>query len=148
MPKKTKQRPSRFWKVPIGCNLSADCYVRARSKARAIAIVEGSKTGTFLRSEGQCEDWEVCHDEYEDGTSDVQEIGAAEYEQARFECQPFYFKNAREHAHVLAALRYTQRMQDRSLIFDSPDHFQETGGPLDGNEIDALCERINLGEQP
>ena len=50
--------------------------------------------------------------------------------------------NDRETAHVLAALRFTLRMPDRSLILDPGEECDL----LDAEEIDDLCERINVVE--
>lgn len=52
--------------------------------------------------------------------------------------------NARELAHILAALRLMQRTQSPTTIGKLPE--SEIFGdhaPLDSNEIDALCERLN-----
>jgi hypothetical protein len=59
--------------------------------------------------------------------------------------------NDRETATVLAALRFWQEeILDDGGIFaarrKSPDHFNGVE-PLCGKEVDALCERINLGEE-
>ncbi len=53
----------------------------------------------------------------------------------------------RETATVLAALRLWQEqlIQDGTASL-SPDHFGEGGTPLTVEEIDVLCERLNLGE--
>ena len=50
----------------------------------------------------------------------------------------------RELATVLAALRYWQQdlvANDCGPI--SPDHFDATITPLSGEQIDALCDRLN-----
>ena len=54
--------------------------------------------------------------------------------------------NSRELATVLAALRYWQTTQDDPKGY-SPEHFEDDE-PLDDNEIDALCERLNVAEKP
>jgi signal transduction histidine kinase len=58
----------------------------------------------------------------------------------------FYHLDDREHATVLAALRYWQReggiMALREWDIASND---ETLVPLDDKDIDALCERLNCG---
>jgi len=52
--------------------------------------------------------------------------------------------NKREIATVLAALRYWQdEYRDYPEITDTP-HFDECT-PLEDDEIDALCEKLNFG---
>jgi hypothetical protein len=60
--------------------------------------------------------------------------------------------NEREHATVLAALRLWQarRPDDADERWDALHDIAENGGeiePLDADEIDALCERINVRER-
>jgi hypothetical protein len=56
--------------------------------------------------------------------------------------------NDRELATVLAALRYWQQdladNENEGPII--PDHFDEEVTPLTVDEIEALCERLNVGE--
>ena len=52
----------------------------------------------------------------------------------------------RETATILAALRLWQQEGIPTGAF--PDHFDEPGlSPLNFDEIDALCERLNFGGQ-
>lgn len=60
--------------------------------------------------------------------------------------------NTQETATVLAALRYWQhnvirhQIEPTDIPYEYHDHFADDR-PLDRREIDALCERINLGEE-
>lgn len=51
----------------------------------------------------------------------------------------------RDIAQILAALRAWQVLNDRDdeLVDQFPDHFDEYS-PMDSDEIDDLCERLNL----
>lgn len=54
---------------------------------------------------------------------------------------------SRELATVLAALRHWQELVERPGEA-MPYHFGQDCEPLDGAEIDELCERLNVAEQP
>lgn len=60
---------------------------------------------------------------------------------------PTYRLNDREHATVLAALRSWQ--SQHSAVYAEYDDIATNGGkvePLTVDEIDRLCERLNMGE--
>ncbi len=54
--------------------------------------------------------------------------------------------NARELAHVLAALRHTQRVGTDAAIHQCG--FFDDLTPLSEEDVDALCERINVEDAP
>jgi hypothetical protein len=63
---------------------------------------------------------------------------------------PAYPLDAREHATVLAALRFYQRKAVAAgTAADMPEHDIATSAgtltPLDDIEIDVLCEQLNSG---
>lgn len=45
--------------------------------------------------------------------------------------------------HALRSMQENQRLQSEDSCFQQCDHFDETNTPLNVEEIDALCERLN-----